>query len=42
MSDYSDKERQEYYAKVKEMRNWLADHPHADFIKAYMLADKAD
>ncbi len=39
---YQEKLGEQDYAKVKEMRNWLADHPHADFIKAYMLADKAD
>ena len=28
------------YEKVKEIHGWLADHPHADFIKAYIMSDK--
>ena len=38
---YQQKLGEQDYRKAKEMRDWLTDHPHADFIKAYIIADNA-
>ncbi len=31
---------QDYY-KVKKIHGWLANHPHADFIKAFIMMDQS-
>ena len=38
---YREKLGDKDYDKIKEIRNWLASHPHADFLKAFMIADKS-
>ena len=39
---YREKLGEQDYEKVKEINSWLSDHPHADFIKAYIMTDRAN
>ncbi|WP_434778055.1 hypothetical protein [Neisseria sp. Ec49-e6-T10] len=38
--EYRKKIGDEDYEKIKEIRDWLSTHPHADFLKAFIMADK--